>query len=106
MAVWGRREYGKLFDSWPRTPSGDTEEPVYLTHCGPLDFEAEALQSMLEAFDIPSIRCLPGDGAFGEVILGVSGNGVDIFVPKSMLETAQELMKGDPEDEIGEDDLA
>ena len=106
MASWGRREYGKIYEAWPRTENGETEEPAFLTHCGPLDFEAEMIQSMLEAFEIPSIRTLPGDGAFGEVILGMSGNGVDIFVPKSMLETAQELMKGEPDDEIGEDDLA
>ncbi len=99
MLSWGRHEYGKTFDNWPRTEAGETEEPVFLAHCGPLDMEAQMLQSMLESYGIPSLRCLPGDGAFGELILGVSGSGADIFVPRTMLDKARELMKGEPEDD-------
>ena len=98
MEGWGRREYGKTFDAWPRDEKGETVRPALLTHCGPLDMEAEMVQSMLESFGIPSIRMLPGDGAFGELILGMSGNGIDIYVPCTMLEEAQELLKGEPDD--------
>jgi hypothetical protein len=99
MLSWGRHEYGKVFDNWPRTPEGDTVEPAFLVHCQPLDMEAEMIQSMLESYGIPSIRCLPGDGAFGQLILGMSGNGADIFVPQTQLAEAQELLKGEPEDD-------
>ena len=82
MLSWGRREYGKTFDAWPRDEAGETVEPAFLIHCGPLDLEAEMIQSMLKSYGIPSLRCLPGDGAFGELILGISGNGADIFVDR------------------------
>ena len=61
--------------------------------------EAEMIQSMLESFGIPSLRRLPGDGAFGELILGISGSGADIYVPCVQLEQAQELLKGEPDDD-------
>ena len=99
MKNWGRREYGKAYDAWPRDDRGETVPPAFLTHCGPLDMEADMIQSMLEAFSIPSIRCLPGDGAFGELILGMSGSGADIYVPCTLLEQAQELLKGEPDDD-------
>lgn len=102
MESWGRREYGKTYDAWPRTEAGETVEAAFLTHCGPLDLEAEMIQSMLESFGIPSIRRAPGDGAFGELILGMSGNGIDIFVPRTRLDEARELLEGEPDDGLQE----
>ena len=99
MSDWGRHEYGKVYDAWPRDEAGSPVPPALLTRCGPLDMEAEMIQSMLEAYGIPSLRCLPGDGAFGELILGVSGSGVDIYVPCERLAEAQELLKGEPDDD-------
>ena len=100
---WGLHQYGKTFDAWPRTAQGEPEEPAFLVHCSPLDMEAVMIQSMLEAYGIPSVQQLPGDGAFGKLILGVSGNGADIYVPKSRLDEAQELLKGEPDnDELQE----
>ena len=96
---WGLHQYGKTFDAWPRTAQGDLEEPAFLVHCSPLDMEAVMIQSMLEAYGIPSVQQFPGDGAFGKLILGVSGNGADIYVPASRLSEAQELLKGEPEDD-------
>ena len=102
MPAWGRREYGKAYDAWPRGEDGEPVEPAFLSKCGPLDLEAEMLQSMLEAYGIPSIRRLPGDGAFGELILGMSGSGIEIYVPCTMLEEAQDLLKGEPDDGLQE----
>ena len=102
MATWGRHEYGKTYDAWPKTESGEPVEPAFLTHCSPLDMEAQMVQSMLESFGIPSIRRLPGDGAFGQLILGMSGNGIEIYVPCTMLNEAQELLKGEPDDGLQE----
>ena len=97
MLTWGRREYGKVYDIWPRTADGQTEEPAFLIHCSPLDLEADMIQSMLESYNIPSIRRLPGDGAFGQVILGMSGNGVELYVPQSRLDEAKALLEGEPD---------
>lgn len=99
MLSWGRHEYGKIFEEWPRDEHGETVPPAFLAHCGPLDMEAEMLQSMLGAYGIPSIRRLPGDGAFGELILGISGNGIDIYVPADRLAEAQDILKGEPDDD-------
>ena len=99
MQNWGRHEYGKTLDAWPRDERGEPVGPAFLTHCGPLDLEAEMLQSMLESYGIPSLRRLPGDGAFGELILGMSGSGSDIYVPCTRLDEAQELLKGEPDDD-------
>ena len=99
MQSWGFHKYGQTYDAWPRTPEGETEEPAFLAHCSPLDMEAEMLQTMLEAYGIPSVQQMPGAGAFGKVILGLSGSGVDIYVPESRLEEARELLKGEPVDD-------
>lgn len=102
MLSWGRHEYGKTYDAWPRDEEGRTIEPAFLTHCGPLGMEAEMLQSMLEAYGIPSACVLPGDGAFGKVVIGVSGNGTDIYVPATRLAEAQALLEGEPDDGLQE----
>ena len=102
MEGWGRREYGKTYEAWPKDETGQPVEPAFLTKCGPLDMEAQMLQSMLEAYGIPSLRRLPGDGAFGELILGMSGSGIEIYVPCTQLEEAQELLKGEPDDGLQE----
>ena len=99
MQSWGFREYGKTYEAWPRDEKGQTVTPALLAHTGPLDMEAEMIMSMLEAYGIPSFRRLPGDGAFGELILGMSGNGIDIYVPCTMLDEAQDLLKGEPDDD-------
>ncbi len=100
---WGLHKFGKAYDAWPKTPEGEPEEPAFLVNCSPLDMNAEMLCSMLEAYGIQSVIRYPGDGAFGKVVIGMSGNGVDIFVPKSSLSDAQELLKGEPEhDELQE----
>ena len=100
---WGLHRFGKEYDAWPKTPDGEPEEPVFLVNCPQLDFQADMLRNMLEAYGIPSIQRYPGDGAFGKVMIGMSGSGVDIFIPKSSLADAQELLKGEPEnDELQE----
>ncbi len=103
MGLWAKKEYGKAFEAWPRDAAGETVTPALLKLCSPLDMEAELLQSMLEAYGIPSIRHLPGDGQFGELMLGMSGNGVMILVPETMLSEAQALLEGEADnDELEE----
>ena len=96
---WGLHQFGKEYDQWPKDPSGQPEQPAFLVHCAPLDMEADMVRSMLEAYGVPSVAQYPGDGAFGKVMLGVSGNGVDIYVPAGRLAEAQELLKGEPDDD-------
>ena len=96
---WGKA--GSLFvsDRWPRDGEGRAEESALLCRRGNTDMSDELTVNMLEAYGIPCLRDYPGDGAFGRVIMGASGTGVDIYVPKSMLEEAQKLIEGVENDE-------
>ncbi len=96
---WGLHRYGKDYEAWPKGPDGEPEEPAFLTNLSQIDMASDMLRNMLSAYGIPSTIRYPGDGAFGKVMLGMSGNGVDIFVPKSLLADAQELLKGEPEND-------
>ena len=94
-AEWGSSPIGDLSGRWPRDPSGEPEEPVFLCCRKNIDLSDELLVNMLEAYGIPCLRRYPGDGSFGKLILGISGQGVDILVPKSLYNDAKELCEGE-----------
>jgi hypothetical protein len=91
---WGREEVGERFERWPKDENGEPVPPAYLAHRAGLNMDDALLMSMLEASGIPSLRQYPGAGEFGMLILGVSGYGVDIYVPATQYEEACELLKG------------
>lgn len=99
---WGRAIHGQLYERWPKTADGEPEAPALLCNCKSLDFGDELKINMLEAYGIPCLRIYPGDGGFGKLILGMSGQGVDIYVPESMLEDAQALCSGQAEISLDE----
>ena len=96
---WGRSGAGLVSDRWPRDEEGRAEESAFLCTRSNTDMSDELTVNMLEAYGIPCVRDYPGNGSFGRVIMGASGTGVDIFVPKSMLETALKLLEGVENDE-------
>ena len=96
---WGRSPYGKLQDDWPKDENGDFEEPVFLKHCASTDMEDDLLVNMLAAYGIPCIRQYPNNGQLGRVIMGISGNGSDLYVPVSKAEEARTLCEGEVRDE-------
>ena len=98
---WGRAEFGSLLEKWPKGADGEPEEPVRLCTCMSVDMSDELKINMLEAYGIPCLEAYPGDGGFGKLILGMSGQGVDILVPKSMYEDAVALCN---EEGVVEDD--
>ena len=91
---------GALYAAWPKDEQGEPVAPKFLTHCGATDLEDAMLRNMLEAYGIPSMVIAPGDGAFGRVILGVSGTGSSIYVPETQYNEAKELMEADTDDEL------
>lgn len=91
---WGRRITGQLYERWPRDEKDELIEPVFLTHCDCLNIRDEMIVNLLEAYGIPCVRQYPNDGDFGRLILGTSGTGVDIYVPRSMYEDAVNLSEG------------
>lgn len=91
---WGRKITGDLLKRWPKDDKDEPVEPVFLTHCTCLDFQDEMLVNLLEAYSIPCLRLYPNDGDFGRLVLGMSGPGVDIYIPKTMYEDAVNLSEG------------
>ena len=91
---------GELLDKWPAQADGEPVTPVYLTHCKSTDMEDELLANMLMAYGIPSLRVYPGYGAFGKIILGISGTGTYILVPETLIEDAKALMEADSDDQL------
>lgn len=94
---WGRKLTGELYERWPKDENGEPVEPVFLTHCMSLDMRDEMLVNLLEAYGIPCLRQYPNDGDFGRLMLGMSGPGVDVYVPRNMYEDAINLSEGSSE---------
>ena len=97
---WGKSRSGELLENWPRNSAGEPEEPALLCHCKCLDMSDQLRMNMLKAYGIPCLCADHGDGNFGRLILGMSGEGVDIFVPKSLLEDALALCEEDQHEEL------
>ena len=98
MADWGFRRLGELEEKWPRDQAGEPEEPVFLEHLGGSELDVEMEVNLLDAFGIPVVLQYPNNGDFGKLILGFSGTGVELYVPRSMLEDAQNIISGDMQD--------
>ena len=96
---WSRLP-GELYEKWPKDESGEPVPPKFLTHCYSNDFQDTLLVNMLESYEIPAIVEYPGNGAFGKVVLGMSGFGSNIYVPETMYEAAKELMEAEPDDDL------
>ena len=54
---------------------------------------------LLDSCGIPYVKRFPHYGGFGNLMLGMSAEGVDIFVPETMLEEAKNILEGESEDE-------
>ena len=94
---WGRALSGELYERWPKDENGEPEEPVFLGTAVNVNLFDELTVNMLEACGIPCLRVYPGDGSFGRIIFGMSGQGTDIYVPKSMADDAAALCNYDGE---------
>ena len=92
---WHKSLPGETYKKWPKK-DGQPEEPVFLKHCTSLDMEDEMLINMLAAYDIPAVKIFPANGSFGNVVLGMSGEGADIYVPVSKLAEATALLEESP----------
>ena len=97
---WG---FTEKKDAWPDDDNGEPVSPAYLTHVegGPLDLEITI--NLLEAYGIPHIGEYPHNGMVGKIIMGQPISGMDVYVPETMLEDAQNLLNADIVDD-GEED--
>lgn len=92
---WSRDLPGKLADSWPKDGKGEFVAPVKLTSCTQLDMGDAIVEGLLDSAGIPHFKRYPHYGGFGNLMLGMSAEGVDIYVPETLLEDAQTLLEGD-----------
>ena len=97
--TWGKTP-SDLSDRWPKTEAGELEAPAFLTSTVEADAQADLIVQMLRAYDIPVIKKYDKDGTLGKVVLGMSGYGVSLYVPQSMLEDAQNLLTPAEDSEI------
>jgi hypothetical protein len=100
FAEYGLRKFGDLYENWPKDDAGEAIPPKFLTHCSSVDAEDTILISFLKSYGIPAVILHPGDGAFGKVVLGLSGTGSSIYVPATMYDQAKELMEAEPDDDL------
>ena len=91
---------GALLKKWPGGADGEPVAPVFLVHCKSNDMEDTLIANMLSAYGIPALCVHPGDGAFGRLVLGMSGTGTDILVPETMIEDAKALMEAENDDQL------
>ena len=90
---------------WPKLEDGKPVPPSFLTHLRATDFEGEIVVNLLASSDIPVVTQYPNDGTFGQIILGFSGTGLDIYVPETLLEDAKALLDGQFEEIEETDDV-
>ena len=88
--------------NWPKGPDGEPEEPALLDNQPDFESYAGLTLSRLEAFGIPALTRLSQRGQVGRLFGGFSTAGVDIYVPKSRLDEAKELLL--PVEDAGEEE--
>ena len=96
---WGRELPGELYDKWPKDEEGNPVPAAFLTNCSQLDMGDAVVTGVLESCGIPYYRRFPHYGGFGSLMLGMSAEGVDIFVPADRLEEAKSILEGEVQDE-------
>jgi len=99
---WGKRKKEDI--PWPNADNGDPVAPAYLTYIvgGPLDMELTL--NLLEAYGIPHVCEYPNNGLFGKLIMGHPPGGMEVFVPETMLEDAQNLLSADIVEAVDDDE--
>ena len=85
--------------NWPNTDTGEPVAPVFLCHIGGGPLDLELTLSLLQAYEIPTVCEYPNNGLFGKLILGFPAAGMDVFVPETMLETAQDILSAEAVEE-------
>lgn len=96
---WGRNLPGELLEKWPKDESGAPVGAAFLTSSAQLDLADTVIRSLLEAYGIPCVIRYPNNGGFGNLMLGVSAEGVDIYVPETLLADAKNILEGEAQDD-------
>ena len=97
---WGRADLTGIFDRWPKGADGEPVPARFLCNRSCVDMADRLFVNMLEAYGIPCLCVDPGDGSFSRVVLGMSGQGVDIYVPEDLYDDAVALSKEENNEEL------
>ena len=92
---WSNKKKSDEKPEWPNNENGEPIPPAYLTHIsgGPLDMELTL--NLLEAYGIPHVCEYPNNGLFGKLIMGHPPSGMEVYVPETLLEDAQNILNAD-----------
>ncbi len=99
MGDWSFDRDRGVVGQWPRDARGEYERPAFLEHVFGSEPELALERNMLLSFGVPTVCRYPLDGTLGKVVLGMSGTGMEIFVPESMLEDARNIISYNANDE-------
>ena len=80
---------------WPDDERGIAVPPAFLTHIHGGAMDLELTLNLLEAYGIPHVAQYPLNGLFGKLIMGFPPGGMEIYVPETMLEDAQNVLNAD-----------
>lgn len=97
---WGGIGNSDLLKRWPKDEKGEPEEAVLLCSCKSVNMIDQLLVNMLEAYGIPCLCTYPGDGSFSRVVLGISGQGAEIYVPRGYYDDAVALCQEENNEEL------
>jgi len=96
---WSLRKKEEKGPEWPESENGSPVAPAFLMHIGGGPLDMELTLNLLEAYGIPHVSEFPNNGLFGKLIMGHPPSGMEIYVPETMLEDAQNLLNADIVDE-------
>jgi len=84
---------------WPKDDKGENVPAAFLINIGGTQIDYDLALSVLRAFNIPYACELPGSGQFTTIYMGFSGGGMNIYVPETMLEEAENILSADTEEQ-------
>ena len=77
-----RRYAGRAGGALAEGRQGAYVPAAKLTGCSQLDMGEAIINSLLDSCGIPHFTRYPHYGGFGNLMLGVSAEGVDVYVPR------------------------
>ncbi len=94
----------ELLERWPKGPDGEPEQAVKLESQADFAAYSGIHCSILEAYGIPFLARRSGTGELGLLYGGWSTDGVELFVPASLLEEARQLLTAPAEDPAADEE--
>lgn len=100
---WSLRGKEDKGPAWPAGENGEPVPPAFLTHIGGGPLDMELTLNLLTAYGIPYVCEYPNNGLFGKLILGHPPSGMEVYVPETLAEDAQNVLSADIIEEDGEE---